>query len=366
MKNKFVVLIILIGAGCLFSCAQDSRGANWNLHTILPSGHKINDIVFLNDKEGLIFGAYESDSLLRADVYKRVRENDSIIFKTENGGKKWFNVYKDKGKVFPVGFSGNTGYALKVRYFGEKAIPKSFLLKTSNSGSTWSEIAELPVVCYSGMLTSVGQIFLTGEREMPKGQECESFVMITSSDEGKTWKEVSFMNRPNFSAPYSVLSQNGLFAYYCSNRLIIKDLNTGVEKTESEFDSKKILLMSIDQNQNLWLVESDGENLKLHQRNNDGRFSVYASANISKEFSPDYFHVFDNRSFLWGMKISEGSFFPSHYMYRSDDAGKTWKKEEPPSTMKANPVAFWGKDNIWAVGVGGELQIRTKRIETKP
>lgn len=122
----FIVVLILAWGGV--SLLKKNNGVAWNTHKILPPGYDVNDIVFLNEKDGFILSAYKPDSLLGADVYKRVREQDSIVFKTEDGGNKWFNVYKDKGKVFPVGFSGNTGYSLKVRYFGEKAIPKSFLL----------------------------------------------------------------------------------------------------------------------------------------------------------------------------------------------------------------------------------------------
>lgn len=366
MKFLFGIIATIVFIVSLLISGRDRDGIDWTSKTVLPSGHEINDILFLNDKTGFLFGVYEPDSLIQSkDTFKIVSERDSVIYKTTDGGKSWLTTYKNKAYVTPIGFLGSNGYAIQTKYSGDRDSKSYILLKTSDLGATWSEVGELPFLCHGGAVVYPNKIFLSGVRKKLKGEECANYLMISSSDEGKSWEEVNFVRRPVFSTPYSVLSKKGFLAYFIDNVLIIKDLSTGVEKIEPSFDGEKTKLLSIDQNDDLWLIESEGENIILHKRNNDGLFSIKATANVAKEFSPKYFHAFDNTLALWGMKITEGLFFPSWHMYRSEDSGKTWTKESPPFTMQANPVAFWGKDNIWAMGLGGSIQVRIKKQANK-
>lgn len=332
--------------------------AKWEKHKILLPGYDVKHIRFINYKTGFLFCTYKSRDLsLNPDIMEHKRQQEAIIFKTIDGGINWTIVYKDKGELIPICVNSELGFVTKIEYVGENASPKSLLLKSTDSGATWLEIGELPILAFNGGDYKPNSLVLWGSQQL---KQC-SYKAIFSIDYGKTWQDIEFSNPPD-SLPKPVLNQNGRMWYFSGNSLVMKDLHTQTEHIEKIFNNIKKIVMSIDENQNLWFIGSSDNILKLYKRMHDGEILSTLTPITKDSFFPDYLHVFDNSIIIWGKEIVETNLIPKYRMYYSQDKGKTWAEEKIPNSLHANPVAFYGKDSVWAIGLNGVIQIRKERM----
>jgi photosystem II stability/assembly factor-like uncharacterized protein len=109
-------------------------GDTWKSLDLGKQAGAILDVKFFDENTGLIFAATDADA----------EKSNGLILMTRDGGQSFKEVYRSRRPFeltwkasFP---SRNIGYATLQSYNPDKAISKRYVLKTTDGGSSWSEL----------------------------------------------------------------------------------------------------------------------------------------------------------------------------------------------------------------------------------
>ncbi len=105
-------------------------GTTWSTRSLAPAANGLTDCRFLNESTGFLTG-----------ITGAVPSNLSIVFRTTDGGSSWQEVYRgnrqlESGRSICF-VNPQTGYIALER----TNYPERFVLKTTNGGLNWAELA---------------------------------------------------------------------------------------------------------------------------------------------------------------------------------------------------------------------------------
>ncbi len=173
--------------------------AQWQ--TISPFGGNINDVYFLNARDGIAVGQQAGVGSCSGPCF---------ISRTIDGGRNWIRIFPSGIPITSlntIDFSGNTGLACGT---------SSVVLKTTDAGYTWSQVS-------AGVGSGFNDIAFTGTNTaITVGN---NGIIRFSSNAGSTWSTVP----SGISATLNAISYTGNGIVYIggSNGTLLKSTNSG-------------------------------------------------------------------------------------------------------------------------------------------
>ena len=314
----------------------------------------LKKLYFINEKVGF-FGGDNSDFILLQthDGNKTDRIKDAILLKTSDGGNNWKKqVPFGKGEVLGIQYIDSTLFVLSLSYHGDIADSvQSHIYTSINEGEDWK-------------LTGTTKFNLTEIKFWTKNNgiaisdwsshyNSESGIYETK-DGGKTYTELK--NLPAKDRGSYELSKEGIVYYLpeLANKLIGYNLITGEKIIHTFPDHIHPFSLYMDYRDNLFLVtENEEDGMIIYLKDKENYLPIQfptKGLNVMKA------HIFG--STLSVFAAGQVKFFDKIRFFRSEDFGKTWKEEDLPIDYKASPIAFYGKDKIWAWALDDQLQVR--------
>lgn len=357
--TKYIYLAVIL---LLVNCGINSSKMNWKViktqgtsnTTRIGCDDVLTKLYFINEKTGF-FGGDNSD-LVDDEIRswtKTDRVKDAILLKTTDGGYVWKRqVPFGKGEVLCMYYIDGTLFALTQSYHGEKADSiKSHIYTSTDNGDNWK---------LSGTTEfNLREIkFWTKNNGIAISEYLEYYNSMEgiyeTKDGGKTWIEIKNLP-PKLSGSYE-LSKNGTVYYLPepAGNYIEYNAASGEITTHHIPVNINPFAIYLDNKDNLYLIT---------QEVNEG---MVAYLKEQEEYLPIKFptkglSVMKANIFETGISVfaaEEDKFFEKIRFFRSEDLGKSWDEEELPISYKASPIAFYGKDKVWAWSMDDKLQVR--------
>lgn len=120
--------------GPAFLLRSNDLGKNWSSTDLSASIATIQDVKFLDDMHGFVFGASDSDT----------EKSHAKIIATNDGGKTWKTVY-ESSRPFELTWKASfptakVAYATIQNYDENKDNSIRYVAKTTDGGNTWTEV----------------------------------------------------------------------------------------------------------------------------------------------------------------------------------------------------------------------------------
>jgi photosystem II stability/assembly factor-like uncharacterized protein len=334
MKKILTNYLVLI---LLVSCGQDEH---WR--TISPKGldGQFNDILFINDSTGWIVGSKMELSL---------KNQDGLICKTVNGGQTWTPTFAGKGSFKFIRYVDDTLFSIK-HIFKEDSYEEvnSVVAKSTDNGRTWKEISEIPgIVKQFSFSNSETGYSITKDNE----SNTNDWKLLKTSDAGTTWTQLNIFNNV----------QSGVFVdsiffinQYQGTSLLTYDTQRETLYTEMFPSNFKSELITKDKNENVWIIGSNNGKFVLLKREGPNTFKEILFNQVKNGQPHDFYtyaDIADNRIYLI---TGDGTSIVgvTHRFFKSEDLGKTWTEEEIPFNLTVEPICFtngkiWSYDGTW-------------------
>jgi photosystem II stability/assembly factor-like uncharacterized protein len=287
------------GKGALLETTDS--GASWRLLRP-PTEDALQDVFFTDERTGFI--------VCVRSVYSpmKVGEPRSYLLKTTDGGDTWT-------RVDVVGAGEDSLQLARVRFadarrgwvFGEEGA----LYSTEDGGANWARL-RVPTrhLLLGASLLDARQGWLVGA-----GQ-----TLLQTSDGGVTWREGQLLGLP---ARFSSSSQTARAA-------------------QAQASSLRLNAVSFVDARRGWAVGANGAVLAT---TDGGRtWGAQASGTDSDLFDVKFF---DARE---GWAVGEGG-----AAIHTTDGGQTWQSEQTGTTHALERLFFEGRARGWAVGFGGTI-----------
>lgn len=359
----FVLLLILVVL-LLIRCNVNSAKMNWKVIKTKGTSDTQNQklggyeyvlkkLYFINEKVGF-FGGDNSDLIDNKirDWKKTDRIKDAILLKTSDGGNVWKKqVPFGNGAVLDIQSIDSTLFALTQSYHGENADSvQSHVFMSIDNGEHW-KLAGTSKFNLREIKFWTKNNGIAISEELPY-YNSENGIYETK-DGGKTWTELN-----NFPAKISgsyELSKDGI-VYYLSehaNKLIAYNLITRETLTYTFPDTIHPFSLYIDNRDNLYLItENKDEGMLIYLKEKENYIPIQFP---TKGFSVIKAHIFESGISVFA--IEQDKIFEKIRFFRSEDLGKSWNEENLPISYKASPIAFYGKNKVWAWSYD-QLQVR--------
>lgn len=357
-KYTYIALVLL-----LISCNLNSYKMNWKViktkgtsNTTDSTG--IDDVLkklyFINEKVGF-FGGDNSDLVFLKimDWRKTERIKEAILFKTSDGGSVWKKqIPFDKGEVLCFQYIDSTLFALTQSYYGEKADSvRSHIYTSIDNGDNWRLSGTTEFNLREIKFWTKNNGIATSD-ELPY-YKCKEAIYETK-DGGKTWIELK--NLPAKVSGSYELSKNGIVYYLpqLTGNYIGFNLTTGETTTYQIPSNINPFSLYLDNRDNLYLItEEEKEGMLIYLKEKENylpiKFPTKGLSVIKANIFESSISVFAEEQDNLSQKIR---------FFRSEDLGKSWNEEKLPISYKASPIAFFGKDKVWAWSLEDQLQVR--------
>lgn len=313
----------------------------------------LRKLYFINEKVGF-FGGDNSDLIdYKIDWRQKARIKDAILLKTSDGGYVWKKqIPFDKGEVLCFQYIDSTLFALTQSYYGEKADSvRSHIYTSIDNGDNWilSGTTDFNLIEIKFWTKNNG---ISTSDELPYYNSKEA--IYETKDGGKTWIELN--NLPAKVSGSYELSKNGIVYYLTqlTENYIGFDLTTRETTTYQLPSNIDPFSLYIDNRDNLYLVtEDEKEGMLIYLKEKENYLPIKFP---TKGLSVFKAHIFDSSISVFAQ--GRGKFFQKIRFFRSEDLGKSWNEENLPISYKASPIAFFGKDKVWAWSLDDKLQVR--------
>lgn len=347
----------MIISSCVFLRNGGDRWESGYVKGLQHTNEKLNQMIFIDDTTGFLFGSNYTDSALLNDI--SYTEQNTVIYKTTDAGKNWKATAFGKGVFESAAYISDTLYALKNVFYGNQIDQResSHIFKSTNRGESWKEVAIIPsdimeIHFYSGS---------NGIAVSHYEKNTTNRIILKTTDGGNIWDTIP-QHKVNIKAGTSICTQGGKLWYLSSNKadgscnlLIQKDLQTGEEKVEVFRDFLSDVI-TLDKKENVWLLGKSGDSVTLYYRKSPDEYIPIKNFSLEKPLFAEFLHVYEKSISVIVSELLSSTVI--YKMFHSDDMGKSWKEEELPINYLINPLAFYGKDKIWINGGGGRLQWR--------
>ncbi|MFA6128514.1 MAG: hypothetical protein WC699_14545 [Bacteroidales bacterium] len=314
----------------------------------------LKKLFFINEQVGF-FGGDNSDLIDEKirDWKKTDRIKDAILLKTTDGGHVWEKqIPLGKGEVLCFQYVDSTLFALTQSYYGENADSfRSHIYTSTDNGDNWRLSSTTDLNLREIKFWTKNNGIATSD-ELPYYKSREA--IYETKDGGKTWVELK--NLPvKISGGYE-LSRNGIVYYLpqLAHNYIGYHLTTRETTTYQIPNNINPFSLYLDNRDNLYLVsEEEKEGMLIYLKEEENylaiKFPTKGLSVIKASIFESSISVFAQEQDKFAQKIR---------FFRSEDLGKSWDEENLPISYKASPIAFFGKDKVWAWSLADQLQVR--------
>lgn len=353
------------------------------LSQIDPDPHvEFDQLLFLDEHRGFAFAHSEpevADTI--PNVTDRFRAEEAWVYTTTDGGLHW-QTRKSLGRGYVVDVNKIPGGAILLvqRYVDDDDNWKAYLQISEDDGATWSKA--------DGRWDIVGRQFLDDARGFLWGNgperswtndkgifvTAQPSLLYYTDDHAKTWEQIQVPPEVSLQTYRPVLHPDGSFFYLHEDKLIHL-IRQPDGRWREEIDELPLSLTgdmlyanTYGDNKTVWVVAheppppppepQDIVQARLLRWDGSGKIAAVPGLSFPKGFMVDAMFVYDSVVTIIGADYSGESAFAPVTVFRSEDGGKSWKSEGPAIRDKARPVAFYGPNNIWAVGTYNRLQHR--------
>lgn len=133
VRGKHVYAAGRVGGPAFLMTSRDG-GESWTSSDLGGSTAAIYDVLFFDDKNGLLCGATDTNTA----------NANALILMTSDGGRTWTKRYQSSRPyeitwkaAFPT---RNTGYVTIQNYNPDQSASQRYVAKTTDGGATWSEL----------------------------------------------------------------------------------------------------------------------------------------------------------------------------------------------------------------------------------
>ena len=313
------------------------------------TNEEFNCMIFIHERAGFLFGTNYTDDIL---LNKKFNEQNAVIYKTDDSGKKWTANSAGKGYFIDALFIEGDLYALSNKPSKDSYayIDSSSLFVSIDTGKNWTSVFTFPFyVREIKFENSQSGVAIT-----KKQNEKSQWKVLKTNNGGKKWEEV--LETPSIEDP---LFANNMLWYFSKNQIgdyRLNSVNVGSkilnnEKMPYGFEPRKITL---DIFNDFWLAGLQDKNTVIYHRDKMGKYSLVKRFE-DQNFYPVYINIIEN-SFsvvLGEMKLPS----VEYRFFRSSDNGKSWLEEPLLIKSYLRPVCFY-KDLVWAYSGAGRIQVR--------
>lgn len=359
--KRFSIIMLILILGILQNC-KNNTNMHWKeIKTIgtekseynpgIGSNYQFYKFLFISSNIGFLTGDYNKQIDIDIDntTWTTIHLNkNAIILQTKDNGYHWQEIILGKGEIIDFQKVGNKLFALRRSYHGEKAeITHSHIYISTDEGNTWQE--------FFSTEEPLDNVYFWTEKDGIatmgfKGQVYDFQTIIKTEDGGKSWKKIIIPQM--YPAMDFTITKKGILYFLTPDRNSYIGFNLMTNEYE-EFPlnlGEEPFSVVLDNNDNLYFVTE----------NKDNRNILFKKENKSHSFTRIEFPITDtmiNDVWIYDNTISIIVDNNGGACYRSEDYGKTWKKENLPNSFIRN-VAFFGKNNICIRSIPGKMLIR--------
>jgi photosystem II stability/assembly factor-like uncharacterized protein len=312
------------GKGALLETADG--GESWQLLRP-PTDDALQDVFFTDERTGFI--------VCVRSVYSpmKVGEPRSYLLKTTDGGDTWT-------RVDVVGAGEDSLQLARVRFadarrgwvFGEEGA----LYSTEDGGATWARL-RLPTrhLLLGAQLSDARRGWLVGAGR----------TLLQTSDGGVTWREGQLLGLParNSSAPQPTRAQSTpASAQLTGASPQSQPSSAAARAAQAQASSLRLNAVSFADARHGWAVGANGAVLAT---TDGGRtWGAQESGIDSDLFDVKFFDAREG----WAVG-SDGA------AIHTTDGGQSWRAEQTGTTHALERLCFEGRARGWAVGFGGTI-----------
>lgn len=267
---------------------------------------------FLDSLTGFLLGKYTSDSAFLNKAF--LTEQQAVLYKTADAGGTWKPTVLGKGRFKDAFVLDDVIYAVKDS-FTENSFYNivSKIYASTDKGATWKE---------QDTVSTLVKAFATHTTQRTCKLKDTLYIISQNRDSLTAWNirtnESKAVDLPLGYKPEGITSDNG----------------------------------------KVWIIGYYQDHIALLERHESGSNNLISFKEIKrKEPLISGFHVVGSDiSLIVG---DEGSVLGvTHKYFKSTDKGHTWIQETIPSSLYVQPIAFLGKDKVWAYSGAASIQVR--------
>lgn len=348
MRAKLIICTFFLGFSIL-------AVAQWQ--TITPFGGNINDVYFLNSRDGIAVGQQAGIGSCSAPCF---------ISRTIDGGQNWIRLFPSgisTTTLNTVDFSGNNGLACG---------SSSVVLKTADAGYTWSQVG-------AGVGSGYNDIAFTGTNTAVVIGN--NGLIRFSSNAGNTWNTVA----SGVTGTLNSISYigNGIVFIGGSNGILLKSTNSGNSwnVVNTGITNSISRLCFVSQQEAYFAAGST-----IYKTTNGGTSWTSQSLNLNGfirkiRFQNPQLGYFVTDAGEWGVTTDAGQswtirqtgYLQSLYSFRfidpstivacgdkgiflrSNDGGQTWASQLSGIADEQFGLLIQDKDLVWSCGKNGSV-----------
>ncbi|EKB62062.1 YCF48-related protein [Bergeyella zoohelcum] len=354
--NSIIILIFILG---LLQNCKNNTSMHWKeIETIgtrknnnqydLGTNYRFYGFKFISHKIGFFYGKYnniidnESIEYTRSNIDKY---QDAIILRTMDGGYHWQEIILGKGEIIDFQKVGNKLFALRISYQGEDAeVTHSHIHISTDDGNTWQEV-------FSTEETLDNVYFWTEKDGIAKGYIGDFLFFVKTQDGGKTWTKIAIPNAGD-TGDFTI-TKKGILYFLTANGHSYVGFNLMTNEYEEfplNLDEEPFSVV-LDNNDNLYFIAETEDERNVMFKMEKNRLSFTKIEFPTKDTIVNDAWIYDNTISI--IVDNNGG-----VCYRSEDYGKTWKKENLPNRFITSYVAFFGKNNIWIYSILEKMLVR--------
>jgi len=305
-------------------------GTNWNdISPNLPDNH-YNSVWFLNSQTGVVTGYYS----VGMGGFGR-------ILRTTDGGASWNEtIVNEFNDINSLQFLNST-----IGYFRANNDSVSFLCKTEDMCSSWTEIIQSPYLIGPYQFLNRDTVYAI------IGDSISSNIILKSIDGGANWQEFksfahygpSFQLTNMFFNKIDVGFIIGRFGWFNNTSCIVPS-NIGWRIQILSYQIKDVIFID---NDNGLLLGTDRSGIGVH---GDWNGHIFLTSDGGKSWDVKFFTLGIMKSYEF-VNESIGFSLTDNGIYKTTDSGNNWVQV---NEWPGNDICFMDEENGFVVGRYGD------------
>ncbi len=350
---SFVISFLIVFF--IFSCSGRSN-YNWKVYNsnttgLRPQYEGFNQLIIKADIFYLL-GSFD-ESL-------KWKDKQALVYKSEDQGKTWLNVFEEKGNAEKGYYSSENIYLVKEIYI-ENSFKNSQqrLLKLDNSSNSIHKFKRQSNVKYIHV-DELGK----GALILSNSFSSKDYSVFRTKNNFKTYDSIpidkavkgSFVTNDRvYLLTYKAFRKN--YKVFETNKIHILDENNALDSLDLDFNVDYFL---VEKGESFWFLGKNNDSIQLRKRKGDVT-NIINTLSIDKEETSKKLYKHNDFIAILTSSIDKGALggFGSvrYKLYLSFDNGQTFKEENPPIDDYVNPIAFYKDEKIIIYSGAGRISV---------
>lgn len=320
MLNGFILLILGVSGIFLVGRWWTGHGEKWLWAGNLPGEFTVETVAVSSDGVGVV-GGYIKSLQTEATPKEQMRQRSAILWRLEEKGFK--EVYEGAGWIRSVHNAGSDWFAVvsTLKKSGDGSNHR--LIWSSDHAKTWKEIGKIPVRSISQILSvNALKVYVFGVN-----------TLIVTEDGGKKWNLLPFpkvADGRGFTESIALARDGGLLAFGSGLMLMRQGTTTWESLLAEEYNVEAV--------SDPFLVALMNKKVQFFQRTEQGALKV---SELPEDRYPVRIAVKAERIRIithprHPEKLGFFSGGLNRVLFKSNDGGKSWKKQGLKSIQKAD------------------------------